>query len=252
MKALEILRELTKDAPEESRFRQEEARTANNVSVFLQKISRHTEAWSLNQDALTLLRDLIAKAPANHELQSLLGITLENRGWIWLNEDEKTGVVPVAVMKGHRPRRDSLVETRKHLKEAVVRQQSALKIVPGSPICLGYLRSAFKNLAETSLRLDDHDGAARAAEELPGHFPPGAHEKDRANEYHQAACFLDRCATLALKDDELPVAKRKDLSIYYRGRTVALLREAVDRGYGKEKLTEAFQQLLAESPARPE
>src|SRR5262249_2643707 len=94
--------------------------------------------------------------------------------------------------------------------------------------------------------------AARLAPELPRLFPDGWAE------YHRAAGYLVRCGFVAAKDDKLPGSERLTLSTSYADQAVALLRQAVEKGYRNADELEKtpvfrpllrhddFQRLLAE------
>src|SRR5262249_28227321 len=82
-----------------------------------------------------------------------------------------------------------------------------------------------RNLVETLLALHDHAAAAKQAETLPRLNAGKAHAT------YDAACFLAHCMRLADKDPKLPEAKRKELTQAYGDRALALLRQAVRKGF---------------------
>ena len=102
------------------------------------------------------------------------------------------------------------------------------KLVAGFPGETGYrsqLLGILGALAENLLQQGKHAEAAKVAEKFPGARP-----KD-ANGYQKAAVLLARCITLADKDAQITQAKRKELAQSYADRAIALLRQAVARGY---------------------
>src|SRR5262249_39239934 len=114
-----------------------------------------------------------------------------------------------------------------------------------------------KELAGCLLDLGEHCAAAAAAEqivELPA---------DPAEVWDIPAGILARCAARAAKDDRLTEDERRQLSQAYADRAVALLRQAVRKGYRdlKDLKTnrdfdalrgrEDFRALLVELESRP-
>jgi hypothetical protein len=88
-----------------------------------------------------------------------------------------------------------------------------------------FWRDHLKNQARSYLALGDHAWLALTADDLAwwSYDPP--------NDTYAAACFLCRCVTLAGKDPRLDEARRKELARSYSDRALAMLRQAVARGY---------------------
>src|SRR5262249_42045417 len=138
------------------------------------------------------------------------------------------------------------------LDEARPHHQAALKANPGHPAYRNYYRNNLWVLADCRLGLADHVRLATTAEEL------SRFGYDPANDTYNAASYLCCCANLAEKDAELEEARRKELTQGYAGRSMALLRQAVDRGFKDAarlrqnpalaplRAREEFRQLLAE------
>src|SRR5262249_28144254 len=87
------------------------------------------------------------------------------------------------------------------------------------------LRDKLLDMAVRSLEASDHAYLALVADDLAGVG------YDPANDTYNAACYLSRCVTLAEKDGKLDEDKRKQLAASYAGRALAMLRQAVARGY---------------------
>src|SRR5262249_42234044 len=111
------------------------------------------------------------------------------------------------------------------LEQARAHCQAALKLRPGNPTSRQCSNYALLALARIHLARGDHARLATTADEL-ARF---AHEP--ANDAYNAACFLCHCVTLAGKDARLAEARRKELTKDYADRALALLRQAVERGY---------------------
>ena len=111
------------------------------------------------------------------------------------------------------------------LEQARAHCQAALKLRPGNTTSRQCCNYALLALAQIHLARGDHARLATAADDLArsGYEP--------ANDAYNAACFLCRCVTLADKDARLDMARRKELTTGYADRALALLRQAVARGY---------------------
>ena len=77
-------------------------------------------------------------------------------------------------------------------------------------------------LADVCLVLRAYDDAMHAAVDLPKYAP------QQGQGYFDAARILARCVSQAQSDRNLTPARRDDISRKYLGRTVVMLREAID------------------------
>src|SRR5262249_26307292 len=103
--------------------------------------------------------------------------------------------------------------------------QAALQASPKDRTYGLFYHNNLSTLTNCHLHLGDHARLATTAEEL-AHFG-----YDPANDTYKAAGDLCRCVMLARKDARLAEAKRKELAQSYADRALALLRQAVARGF---------------------
>jgi serine/threonine protein kinase len=212
-RALEQLRQAVergyRDAarfPNRPQYRQELAACYLQVGVALDNIRRSEEAEALYRDARAIQEQLVAEFPKVPDYRNDLAASLVNLAFM------------------HNRRREFAAAV-KLLDEARPHHEAALKANPKNPTYRNYYRNNLSNLAESRVGLGDHGRLAATADELArfGYDPP--------NDTYTAACFLSRCATLADKDALLDEAARKESSAGYADRALALLRQAVGRGY---------------------
>jgi serine/threonine protein kinase/Flp pilus assembly protein TadD len=175
------------------------------LGLVREKLHRLPEAEDAYRRAVTRLRDLTQKS-TRLDHRSALGAALNNLARI-LND------------------RGEPKEARDLLTEAIPHQQAALDAEPKNPDVRAFLRNHCWHLATAQVLLRDHRGAAAAAAELVRLYPDGWQEQVRAAEY------LARCAALAAKDAGLTEEQRREVAREYGDRALALLRQAVDRGW---------------------
>src|SRR5262249_55440964 len=115
------------------------------------------------------------------------------------------------------------------VEEALPNEAGARKIELPRPVSRVRLRDTLLGLAESLLSLGDHD-AARCAEKVPLLYPrdrfPRAWEGCRP-----AAGLVARCVPLARDAPALSEAERKEKAEAYATQAVALLRDALGRGW---------------------
>jgi tetratricopeptide (TPR) repeat protein len=204
--ALATRKQLVDDFPKRAEFRHELATSHFNLGAFLHLNGKPKEAEQSYRDALAIQEKLVAKSPNVPEYQHGLGATLVN----------------LAIL--HNQRRD-FAKAASLFEQARKPIQATLKINAKNR----EYRAAFANLlevqAQNHLARADHVQLAANAEEL------ARFANDPANDTYNAACFLCQCVTLAEKDARLEAAKRKELAGKYADRALALLRQAVERGF---------------------
>jgi tetratricopeptide (TPR) repeat protein len=205
-RAIAIKEKLVSDAPQVPAYRHSLAATCYDLGNQYRKSRRPCEAEKMFLRARDLLDRLAAEAPRAAAPRALLGAVLNNLA----------GVVQD---------RGGSEEACKLYKAAIGHQRTALALEPRNQVSRQHLRNHYANLTRALLELGDHAAAARAAAEVPQVSPQGWRENLLVAE------FLARCAASAGKDTGLSEERRRALADEYAGRAVALLREAVDKGY---------------------
>jgi serine/threonine protein kinase len=192
--------------PTKPQYRQELASCFVQLGVVLDQIHRPKDAEGLYRDARAIQEPLAAQFPMVPDYQNELAGTLVNLAG--LCKQRREFAAAVALLEVARPH-----------------HQAALKINPKHPTYRNYYRNNLWILANCRLGLADHARLATTADELAqlGYDP--------ASDTYNAASFLGRCAMLADQDAQLNDAKRKELAQNYADRALALLRQAVARGY---------------------
>src|SRR5262249_11152648 len=111
------------------------------------------------------------------------------------------------------------------LEEAELHHQAALKANPRHPVYRQFYRNNLDELVHANAGLLDQPAAVRAAERIRdfGWDPPG-------NAY-DACCCLMRCIPVVQKDDQLDAGKRQAAVRFYGDQAMAMLRQAVAKGY---------------------
>jgi tetratricopeptide (TPR) repeat protein/predicted Ser/Thr protein kinase len=204
--AVALLERLARDFPRIPVYRQELANSTNSLASVLARAGRLKDAAATWEQAVDLLRALHAEHPGAAFYQGDLGMALGNLGWVLSEEKDWAGARP-------------------KFEEAIVHLQAALTAVPNNPDYLGALRNQYRSLSETLVRLQEHAAASVAAEKLAAtSLQPG-------ESAYFAACFLARCMPLAEQDARLPRQERQVLVRNYGDRALALLREALRKGY---------------------
>jgi tetratricopeptide (TPR) repeat protein len=204
--ALAILKQLPGELAKGPRFRQELARCHNSLGNVLYLTGRPKEAEAAYGEALPLQKQLAADFPKAPDYQNALAGALVNIAMVRKQRREFAGAVAL-------------------LEQARPHHQAALKANPKNRTYRQFYHNNLRTLAVSYLGLAAHARLATTADELArfGHDP--------ANDTYLAACYLARCVTLAGKDAQLDEARRKELAKAYADRGLALLRQAVARGY---------------------
>jgi hypothetical protein len=120
---------------------------------------------------------------------------------------------------------NKLKDARQSLRDAIAHQREALRANSKNSAYRQEILNSYLGLVDVHLQLEEHAQAAKAIAELRGMTPadwPGL---------AKAAGLLARCVALAEKDESLTKPKRKELSRSYGDEAMALLRQAIDRGF---------------------
>jgi tetratricopeptide (TPR) repeat protein len=182
------------------------ARTYYNLGLLTSDAQRPAEAEAAYRGALGLQKQLAADFPKVASCQNDLAgrlVKLAN-----LNQQRRQFAAAVQLLEQARPH-----------------HQAALAADPKNATHRQLHRNSLRVMAECLLGLADHARLATTAEEL------GGLGYDPATDTYNAACYLCRCVALADKDPQLPETRRKELAQNYADRALALLRQAIVRGY---------------------
>jgi tetratricopeptide (TPR) repeat protein len=204
--ALAIRKQLAEDFSKRPEFRRDLASGHFNLGTVFYQAGKRKEAETAYGDALPLQKRLVAESPKVPEYQHDLGATLTVLGT--LNNQRRDFAAAAQLFD----------QARTHL-------QAALKAKPKSP----EYRHAYGKIlffqANNHLARADHARLATNAEELASFacYPP--------TDAYNGACFLCHSVMLVDKDAKLDQAKRRELAKHYADRALALLRQAVVRGY---------------------
>jgi serine/threonine-protein kinase len=252
--ALALKKQLANEFPNRPDFRLEAAQGENNLGNLLFHSKRPKEAEAAYRAALAVFKQLAAEFPTRPDYRRAaaishmtLGILLCNTGR--LNEAEAP--YRAALVLQERLARDfpavpdyqkdlantldgfgvlAITQRRyadgyARLAQALPPIQKALRANPRHPVYRAVFRDIRLALAEARLGMGQHAAATAAAEEMLriGYDP--------VNDPYSAACIVVRCIALAQKDAKLADDKRRDRVRGYTERAMALLRQAVAKGY---------------------
>ncbi|HEV3260669.1 MAG TPA: protein kinase [Gemmataceae bacterium] len=187
-------------------YRKELANTLNNLAIVRAHAKNWPAAEALWRQALRQFTDLAAENADVPDYQGSVGMALGNLGWLLLQEKQPA-------------------QACRQLRDAIRHVRIALNANARNPMFLTALRDQLEYLADALVQLGEHAEAARTAEALPAIF------QDNPRDCYLAAAFLARCATLAENDARLAKDERRAVATRYADRTLALLEEAVARGY---------------------
>jgi tetratricopeptide (TPR) repeat protein len=168
-------------------------------------LKRFPEAAPFIARAEAGIERLVADAPKSVDYRSHLGFLLERKGKLLA----ETGKLP---------------EAKTTLQRAVAQQTRAVELGKNRVDTRALLGKHLLALADISLNLGAYPDAADNALKVPQAVP----EADRGQACFDAAKILARLVIQAGADEKLAQADRDRLTRQYIGRTVVLLREAID------------------------
>jgi eukaryotic-like serine/threonine-protein kinase len=177
----------------------------SNLGKFLLDGKRLEEAGPFFAESVANLEKLVAEAPKSIDLRSHLGIVLATEAK-WLDSSDKTG------------------EAKTVLTRAVEHQRRAIELSKNGPAYRELLGGHLIDLAKIDLKLGAYDDAARLALDAPKTVPTSK----RAQACLDSARILARLVTQASLDGKLAKSNHDRLTQNYLGRTIVLLREAID------------------------
>jgi tetratricopeptide (TPR) repeat protein len=204
--ALAMQKQLAEAFPKQPDFRRVLALNHYNLAALLHKVKRPKDAAAALHEALAIQEQLTADFPKVPDYQNDLGNTLRNLAI--LHSSQREFARALSFIERARPYR-----------------QAALKASPTSVVFRQNHRDDLTAQADIYLGMSDHARLATTANEL------ARFGFDPVNDTYDAACYLCHCVTLAGKDAQFAEVKRKELAQSYADRAVALLAQAVARGY---------------------
>jgi tetratricopeptide (TPR) repeat protein len=252
--ALAILRQLAADFPDRPDHRADLGATYNNLGVLLAGTSRPKEAEAAYRLALALQKPLAAKFPNRPDYR--LGLAQSQDGLANALKDTGRPQEAEVSYRAARARYAQLAadfptmadyqlrlantlvnmadlanrqrryqEACRLLAQGLPHCRAALRANPRDPVCRKVLRDNRLALAEARLGLGEHTAARALADEM---LRIGS---DPVNDPYNAACILARCASVAQKGPTVSINRRSRLVQEYGQRAVALLRQALAKGY---------------------
>jgi eukaryotic-like serine/threonine-protein kinase len=204
--ALPIEKQLAADFPSRPQFRQELSVGLNHLGHLLRDTGQLKEAEAAYAEALAIQRRLAADFPEIPDYRNDLTGTLFN----------------LANAAG---RRRDFAASRRWLDEAFPYHREVLQADPRNPEYRWGYRNSLGELAQSCSGLGDRPAAlAAATKQRDLGWEPAA-------DAYEAARMLARCAPIVEKNDKLDVAKRQAEMQLYADQAMAMLRDAVVKGY---------------------
>ena len=179
--------------------------TQFNLGQHLNNLKRYPESLTLLNQASGHLETLVAELPKSVDFQSHLGLVQHEKGDLL----SQTG---------------KLAEAKTAYTNAVAHQRLAVTAGKNRDDLRALLGTHLLALADIDLKLASYKDAATLALELPNSVPAA----DRGQGCFDAARVLARLVVRISADLKLPETERNQLTRNYLGRTVVLLREAID------------------------
>jgi serine/threonine protein kinase len=204
--ALPIQKHLVAVFPSRPEFREELATGHNNVGILLRDKGLLKDAEGAQAEALAIQKQLAAEFPESGDYRNAVAGTLFN----------------LANVAG---RRRDFAAARRFLDEAFPHHQAALQGNPQRLDYRWYYRNSLRELARTCAGRGDRPGALAAA--TKGHDLGW----DPPVDAYFAASMLAQCMPVVEKDDKLAAAGRQAGIAFYGDLAMAMLRDAVAKGY---------------------
>jgi serine/threonine-protein kinase len=204
--ALKEQERLVAEHPQVPEYRRELARSHNSLGILLMNVGKSNDAEREYRAALKEQERLVAEHPQVPDFHNELAGTLVN--------------IANVRMTAKQP-----AEARRLLDKARLHHEAALKANPQNVTYREFYRNNLSILSSACVELGDHAGAVEAAQKLARWaFEP-------MSDNYNSACLVSRSIVLAEKDSKLPEARRKELARTYADQAMALLRQAVAKGY---------------------
>ena len=204
--ALPILKHLVAAFPGRPEFRAELATGHNNVGLLLRDKGLLKDAEEAQAEALAIQKRLAAEFPEVPNYRNAVAGTLFN----------------LANLAG---RRRDFAAARRFLDEAFPHHQAALQDNRQRSDYRQSYRNSLLELTRTYAGQGDRPGALAVA--MKGHDLGW----DPAVDAYGAACMLAQCMPIVENDDKLDAAIRQAEIAFYADQAMAMLRDAVAKGY---------------------
>jgi serine/threonine-protein kinase len=199
-----------------------------NLGEFLGDLKRLPEAEPLLAQSVANFETLVCAVPMSVEFQREFGQVLEKQATFLARSDKPA-------------------EAKTALVRAVAHQRQAVRLSKNRDNERRMLGGHLLELAKINLELGAYQEAAGDALELPNTIPAS----DRGQACLDAARILARLVTKAGRDGKLAQLERDQLAKNYFGRTIVLLREAIDTNPKLSEQTKADSDIKA-LESRPE
>ena len=177
----------------------------NNLAELLLAQKRLPEAGNLFAQSVDNFEKLVVAAPKTIDYQKNFGYILASRR-SFFGQTGKPADAKLALAK------------------AIDHQRQALKLSRNRPEVRTLLGSHLLDLAQVNLQVGAYKEAAANALELPNVVPTSARDQG----CFDAARVLARLVTLVAADTQVSQTDREQLTRSYLGRTIVLLRDAID------------------------
>jgi serine/threonine protein kinase len=203
--SLALSQKVVAQAPSAIEDRHNLAIAQNNLGNLLVEQKRLPEAGTFFADAVASFEKLIEQVPRAPDLHSHFGVVLASQAE-YLDQAGKAA------------------EAKTSLLSAVDHQRQAMQLSKNGPAYRELLSGHLLDLARVDVQLGVYDEAGRFALDVPKVAP----NSNRAQACFDAAKILARLVGQAGTDVKVAQADRDRLARHYLGRTVVLLREAID------------------------
>jgi serine/threonine protein kinase/tetratricopeptide (TPR) repeat protein len=204
--SLPIQKQLVADFPNRPDFRQDLSGGLNSLGQLLRDTGQSKEAEAAYTEALAIQKQLAADFPRVSDYRNELAGTLFN----------------LANAAGNR---QDFAASRRWLDEAFPYHRGVLQANPRNAEYRSGYRNSLMELAKSCSGLGDRPAALAAATKRRdlGWEP--------ATDAYEAACMLARCVPIVEKSNKLDAASRQAEMRSYADQAMAMLRDAVAKGY---------------------
>ncbi len=203
---LPIQKDLVVEFPNRPEFREELATGHNNVGLLLRDKGLLRDAEEAQAEALAIQKQLAAEFPEIPAYRNAVAGTLFN------------------LANTANLRRD-FAAARQWVDEALPYCQTALQANPQQRDYRWYYRNNLVELTQSCAGQGDRPAALAAATKRRDLG------WDPATDAYEAACMLARCVPIVEKTDTLDATKRQAEMQFYADQAIAMLRDAVIKGY---------------------